>query len=76
MKFAVPFHGELVTNCSPVPVIRDGSQFLQQLFKGHRWIDHHRLHIGEVLKVRIEVNRVEDAEGFLADLVAFTRRAA
>ena len=34
-----------------------------------------RLHLGEILQVRIEIDGVENAEGLLADLRALSRRA-
>ena len=63
----------MVSRCA-VLIRRD--QLLDQLLEADRRIDHHRLHVGEVLQMRIEVHRVEDAEDFLADLGALARRAA
>ena len=52
------------------------AKLLEELFETDRRIDHDRLHLGEVLQMRIEIDRVEDAEGLLADLRALPRRAA
>ena len=52
-------------------VVRLGlGQLVDQLLEADRRIDHDRLHLGEVLQVRIEVHGVEDAEDLLADLGA------
>ena len=57
-------------------VVLRRDQFLDELLEADRRIDHHRLHVGEVLEMRIEVHRIEDAEHFLADLRAQARGAA
>ena len=51
-------------------------QFLDKLVKADRGIDHHRLHVGEVLQVRIQVHGIEDAEPFLVDIGAQPRGPA
>jgi hypothetical protein len=69
--FAAPFDGELVADGGAVTVVSDACQLLERQGRVH----HDRLHVGEVFEVRIEVNRIEDTEGLLADFVAKPRRA-
>ena len=57
-------------------VIRRLCQFLEELFKRNRRVHHNRLHLGEILQVRIQIDRVENAEVFLPDLGALARGAA
>ena len=58
-----------------VTVVSDACQLLKQLLERQGRVHHDRLHVGEIFEVRIEVDRIEDAEGLLADFVAKPRRA-
>ena len=49
-------------------------QLAHELLEADRRVDHHRLHVGQVLEMRIEVDRIEDAEDLLADLGAAAGR--
>ena len=57
-------------------VARHLHELARELREGDGRVDHHRLHLGQVLQGFVDVDRVEDAEGLLADLVAQARRAA
>jgi hypothetical protein len=73
--FAAPFDGELVADGGAVTVVPDACQLLKQLLERETRVHHDRLHVGEIFEVRVEVNRIEDTEGLLADFVAKPRRA-
>ena len=51
-------------------VIGDAIKLLNELLEADGRIDHDRLHIGEVLQMRVEIDGVEDAEHFLANFGA------
>ncbi len=76
LQDAAELHRKLLADGLAVRILIRRDQFLDELRKADRGIDHHRLHVGEVLEMRIEVHGIEDAEHLLANLGAKPRRAA
>ena len=69
-------HDDLVADEGAVLVGRRPLEIGDKRGEGQRRIDHDRPHVADLLQVRVDVDRIEDAEILLADLVAAARRAA
>ena len=73
---ALELGDELVAHQRTLCVARHLHELARQLGEGDGRVDHHGLHGGQALQGFVDLHRVEDAEGLLADLVAQARGAA
>ena len=69
-SLALELGDELVAHQRTLYVARHLQELARQLGEGDGRVDHHGLHGGHALKGFVDLHRVEDAEGFLADCVA------
>ena len=67
---------DLFANAVLVRRITMTGQLFEQLGQGELRVRSDRLHVGHVLQVRVEINRVEDAKCFFANFRAEARRTA
>src|SRR5262249_40200334 len=73
---ALEFGDELVAHQGALLVARYLHEFACELGEGDGRVDHDGLHGGQALQGFVDLHRVEDTEGLLADLVAPTGGAA
>ena len=73
---ALELGDELVAHQRTLFVARHLHELARQLGEGDGRVDHHGLHGGQALQGFVDLHRVEDAEGLLADLVAQAGGAA
>lgn len=65
----------MIARETAILIARCAVEIAQQSGEGQRRINDDRAHVGHVLKVRVDIACVKDAEIFLADLITAPRRS-
>ncbi|MBA3947067.1 MAG: hypothetical protein H0X37_21205 [Herpetosiphonaceae bacterium] len=68
-------HQDLVAHGLAVGIINSG-ELAPELLQTNRRVDNDGFHRGEMLKIRVDIDGVKNAEGFLVDLIAAAGGAA